>query len=84
MAFVQENRILKNRNHFRLPDCDQLESHGNGSKRVCSHIGLTEIDPDQVTCEFGRVLCLNGYDIECYVEYMIRLAGMLLRLSSIA
>lgn len=52
----QENRILKNRNHFRLPDCDQLESHGNGSKRVCSHIGLTEIDPDQVTynCRKGR------------------------------
>ncbi|XP_071543142.1 tyrosine-protein kinase transmembrane receptor Ror2-like isoform X2 [Panulirus ornatus] len=52
----QENRVFKSRNHFRLPDCDALERHGNGSRRVCSHIGLTTVDEDQVThdCRKGR------------------------------
>ncbi|XP_050726079.1 tyrosine-protein kinase transmembrane receptor Ror2-like [Eriocheir sinensis] len=52
----QENRILKSRNHFRLPNCDALQSYGNGSRKVCSHIGLTSIDHSQVThnCRIGR------------------------------
>ncbi|XP_066946462.1 tyrosine-protein kinase transmembrane receptor Ror2-like isoform X3 [Macrobrachium rosenbergii] len=52
----QENRVFKSRRHFRLPDCEKLESFGDGSRRVCSHIGLTSINPDEVTydCRIGR------------------------------
>lgn len=57
---LQENRVLKSRNHFRLPNCDALESYGNGSRKVCSHIGLTSIDHSQVTCEYWCVEVLKG------------------------
>ncbi|XP_069164828.1 tyrosine-protein kinase transmembrane receptor Ror2 isoform X2 [Procambarus clarkii] len=52
----QENRIFKSRSHFRLPNCDSLENHGDGSRRVCSHIGLTSVDDELVTydCRKGR------------------------------
>lgn len=52
----QENIVFKSRSHFRLPNCDTLVNHGDGSRRVCSHIGLTSVDEDQVTydCRKGR------------------------------
>lgn len=48
--------FFKNRSHFRLPDCDNLPSHGNQSEAACTHAGLTSIKLDEVTytCIKGR------------------------------
>ncbi|KAK3871189.1 hypothetical protein Pcinc_023649, partial [Petrolisthes cinctipes] len=52
----QENRVFKSRSHFRLPNCDTLENYSDVGDRVCSHIGLTTVDQEQVTydCRKGR------------------------------
>jgi receptor tyrosine kinase len=44
---------LKNRGHFRLPDCEALPKYNKSSKSpTCSYVGITEMNPSEITCKF--------------------------------
>lgn len=66
-ALLEDNKqkgiYFKSRGHFRLPDCDLLESHANLSDPPCSHASLTELKQDEVThdCVKGRGRFYQGF-----------------------
>lgn len=48
----ERNMYLKNRGHFRLPNCTALPHYdANMQRPSCSYIGLTEIKESEVSCE---------------------------------
>lgn len=52
----QRGKYLKNRGHFRLPECEELPRHNKSAKvPTCSYVGLTEINQAEVSCKFSRL-----------------------------
>lgn len=48
---------LKTRGHFRLPDCKSLPRYNRSTAAehpTCSYVGLTEMNPDDITCKLGE------------------------------
>lgn len=44
---------LKNRGHFRLPDCESLPKYNKSTKYPsCSYIGITEMQQNEISCKF--------------------------------
>lgn len=44
---------LKNRGHFRLPDCEALPKYDKSSKNPsCSYVGITEMTASEISCKF--------------------------------
>ncbi|ETN59607.1 tyrosine-protein kinase transmembrane receptor Ror2 [Anopheles darlingi] len=59
-ALIEEKKergdVIKSRGHFRLPNCEELPRYNRTAKPpVCSHVGLTELVPEEVTydCRMG-------------------------------
>lgn len=49
---------LKTRGHFRLPECISLPRYNSSTAAehpICTYVGLTEINPDDITCKFNLV-----------------------------
>lgn len=47
---------LKTRGHFRLPDCKSLPRYNSSTAAehpICTYVGLTEINPDDITCKLN-------------------------------
>lgn len=51
-ALIEDNKVreiyIRSRSHFRLPDCDRLPKY---TKEKCSHISLTAMNQDLITCK---------------------------------
>lgn len=49
----QKDIFFKTRGHFRLPVCDELPRYNRSARpATCSYVGLTEMEPDEITCEY--------------------------------
>ena len=63
-ALVEDKKtrgiFFKSRGTFRLPNCDKLPRY-NKTVRTCSYVGLTEMDPDETTCNFRIILFKNFF-----------------------
>lgn len=50
---------LKNRGHFRLPDCEALPRYNKSTKYPsCSFVGITDMNPAEITC---KLLLFNKF-----------------------
>lgn len=47
----ERGKYLKNRGHFRLPECEDLPRYNRSSKSTCSYVGLTEMNQAEISCE---------------------------------
>lgn len=65
----QKGIFFKTRGHFRLPVCDELPRF-NRSARTCSYVGLTEMDPDEITCTYRRVTRSIAFYIIMYIFWV--------------
>lgn len=62
----ERGKYLKNRGHFRLPECDELPRYNRSSKiPTCSYVGLTEMNQAEITCEWNFI-CRDYYSIDKY------------------
>lgn len=48
----ERGKYLKNRGHFRLPECEELPRYNRSSKiPTCSYVGLTEMNQAEISCK---------------------------------
>lgn len=60
-AIIEDNKqrdiYIRSRGHFVLPECESLPKV-NKESPTCSHVHLTDMDEEVITCKLPR--CLNN------------------------
>lgn len=56
----EKGLYYESRGHFRLPNCQELPRYNSSAKPpLCSYVGLTEMNLDEVTCKFLSATSFN-------------------------